>query len=62
MGKPEGKNVLEIYIGVDGRIILKWILNNSDYSYQIFRGIPLDKTNYVPNFPPLSYRLPLFIL
>jgi hypothetical protein len=38
MEKPEVKWALEIYIGVDGRIILKWILNNSDHLSQIFGG------------------------
>ena len=28
VGKPEGKNIVED-LGMDGRIILKWILNNS---------------------------------
>jgi len=54
MGKPEGKRALEIYIDVIGMIILKWILNNSDHSSQIFGGSPLNEsspqTNYVPSF------------
>jgi hypothetical protein len=40
MGKPEGKRALEIYIGVDGRIILNWILNNSDHSSRFSGAVP----------------------